>query len=123
MIDQGSSSSMTVFAKTVVLSSLAALTFGSGVCAQTVEREFTTSTGHTVILSPIKGMECPEIDKMLARIDSTRYREHAPTPHSADDAPLFEYELLLAEESYNRCVVVRKKVTSGIIFMQRSKSE
>ena len=91
--------------------------------AQTVEREFTTFSGDTLILPPIKNMECSDMDKMLARIDSTRYRENAPTPHNKADGPLFEYEILLAEESYERCVLLRKRVTRGSLFMQRLKSE
>ena len=114
---------MTVFSKTSMLSVLIGTTLVSSAVAQSVGREFTTSTGETLVLAPIKTMKCAEIDKMLARIDSTGYRGHAPTPHNAKDVPLLEYELLLAEESYNRCVVVRKNATSDSISLQRTNSE
>jgi len=108
---------------TSFLSMLAVVATAAIASAQTVEREFTTSTGDTLVLSPIKSMGCPEIDRMLARIDSTRYRENAPAPQNEQDTPLFEYELMLAEESYNRCVVVRKRVQGEILFMRRFRSE
>jgi len=108
---------MTVTTKLSVLAGVAGVMFASSVHAQSAEWEFVTSTGTKLILSPIDGMQCAEMDKMLARIDSTRYRENAPTPHDEADAPLFEYELTLAEENYNRCVIVRKEVTRGIVLM------
>lgn len=86
-------------------------------------REFTTVTGKTLILPPVTGMECAEIDNTLARIDSTRYRGNAPQPYDTADCPLLHYELRLAEESYNRCVIVRKKVSGGLRFMERSASQ
>ncbi len=90
---------------------------------QTVEREFTTVSGKTLILPPVSGMECAEIDKTLARIDSTRYRGNAPLPHDKGDCPLLHYELLLAEENYNRCVIVRKRMSGGLLIMKRSQSQ
>jgi hypothetical protein len=90
---------------------------------QSVAREFTTVMGKKLILPPVRGMECAEIDNTLARIDSTRYRGNAPQPYDIADCPLLHYELLLAEESYNRCVIVRKKVTGGLRLMKRSASQ
>ena len=123
MIDRGTSSSMTILFRSSTVAAVLALGFGSAAQAQAAGGEFTTSSGKTLMLPPIQSMKCPEMDKMLARIDSTRYRENAPTPHNKADAPLFEYELLLAEENYNRCVLVRKKVTGGLIIMRRSESQ
>lgn len=91
--------------------------------SQSVELNFTTVAGQTLVLPAINSMECAEIDKMLARIDSTRYRGNGPQPHDAADCPLLNYELLLAEENYNRCVVVQKKVTGGLLIIKRSKSQ
>jgi hypothetical protein len=123
MKDRGISSSMTILFRYSMISALFGLGFGCVAQAQSAGGQFTTASGKTLMLPPIKSMECPEMDKMLARIDSTRYRENAPTPHNKADAPLFEYELLLAEENYNRCVLVRKKVTGGIIYLRRPKSQ
>lgn len=110
--------SMTSFALATVLPGL-----GAPLLAQSsAEREFTTAAGRTLVLAPVDGMKCAEIDKMLARIDATRYRENAPTPHDAADAPLYEYETMLAQESYNRCVAARKKSGSGMMIM-RSRAE
>lgn len=112
-----------VFAKTFGCSVTIGLALGSFAHAQAVDSEFTTSLGETLILQPIADMECAEMDKMLARIDSTRYRENAPTPHNIADAPLFEYELTLAEENYNRCVVIQKNKTRGILIIRRPVSQ
>lgn len=99
------------------------LTWGSISHAQSVGQKFTTASGKTLILVPLKSMGCPEMDKMLARIDATRYRENAPGPRHKADAPLFEYELRLAEENYNRCALVRKGQTRGLNILRRTKSK
>lgn len=106
------------FARTASLAT--AFTVGTGLqgLAQANDLAFTTAAGNTLILAPVSEMKCAEIDKMLARIDATRYRKNAPTPLNAADAPLYEYESLLAEESYNRCVVVRKKTQDDITIMR-----
>lgn len=123
MIDRRASSSMTLFTRSFILLVCTVLACGNAAQAQAVEWEFTTATGETLVLSPIDAMECADMDKMLARIDSTRYRENAPTPHHEADEPLFEYELLLAEENYNRCVLVRKRTTGGLMIMRRLQSQ
>jgi len=99
------------------------LTFGSAALAQSLGTEFTTASGQKLILVPIQGMECSEIEKMLARIDATRYRGNAPAPQNEADAPLFEYELSLSEANYNRCALLRKKAAGGLIILQRAQSQ
>ena len=109
---------MTSFALATVLPGL-----GAPLQAQSSsERQFTTAAGTTIVIAPVDGMKCTEIDKKLARIDATRYRENAPVPHNAADAPLYDYETQLAEESYHRCVAARKKTGGGIMNM-RARSE
>ena len=99
------------------------LAFGSVAAAQSVGDEFTTASGQTLVLIPIKDMQCVDIEKMLARIDATRYRDNAPSPQNKADAPLFEYELSLSEANYNRCALVRKKAVGGLIIMRRATSQ
>lgn len=99
------------------------LTWGSLSHAQSTGQKFTTASGKTLVLVPLKSMGCPEMDKMLARIDATRYRENAPAPLNKADAPLYEYELVLAEENYNRCANVRQDVTGGLNILRRTKSK
>jgi len=99
------------------------LTWGSLAHAQSVGDEFTTASGQTLVLVPLTNMKCPEMDKMLAQIDATRYRENAPAPLDMADAPLFEYELVLAEESYNRCARVRKGPVGELNILRRTKSQ
>lgn len=99
------------------------LSYGSAVFAQSVGDEFTTASGQTLVLTPINNMQCGDIEKMLARIDATRYRGNAPTPLNKADAPLFEYELSLSEANYNRCALVRKKAVGGLIIMRRATSQ
>lgn len=115
-----------------ILAFALASTVGSAAYAQScppskvnnsMELEFTTVAGITLLLPSISGMDCPEIDKTIARIDSTRYRGNAPQPHDLVDCPLSDYELLLSKENYNRCVLVRKKVTGSISLIKRSKSQ
>lgn len=100
-----------------------ALTFGPPAHAQSGGMEFTTASGKTLMLEPVTNMKCPEMDNMLARIDATRYRENAPAPHNKADAPLFEYELSLAEENYNRCALVRKGASGGLNILRRTNSQ
>lgn len=99
------------------------LAFGSSALAQSVGDEFTTASGHTLVLIPIQDLQCADIEKMLARIDATRYRDNAPSPQNKADAPLFEYELSLSEANYNRCALLRKKAAGGLIILQRSGSQ
>ena len=99
------------------------LTFGSAAHGQSAGATFTTAKGETLVLVPIQDMACEDIEKMLARIDATRYRGHAPTPQNKADAPLFEYELSLSEANYNRCALLKKKAAGGLIIMQRAQSE
>ena len=84
---------------------------------------FTTAEGSTLALPPIDQMECEEMERVLALIDSTGYRRNAPTPHDAADAPLYEYELALAEENYHRCVIVLQKLGGGLYMIRRSRSQ
>ena len=99
------------------------LTWGSPSHAQSVGQTFTTASGKTLVLVPVKNMGCPEMDNMLARIDATRYRENAPAPLNKADAPLYEYELVLAKEKFKRCAGVRKGVTGGLNILRRTKSK
>ena len=105
---------MTSFALATVLPGLGAPLYAQSAA----EREFTTAAGRTVTLAPVDTMKCAEIDKKLARIDATGYRDNAPAPHDAADVPLYEYETMLAQESYNRCVAARKKTGSGMKIMR-----
>ena len=86
-----------------------------------LERSFITARGMKLMLVPIDGMGCEEMEIMLARIDSTEYRKGAPEPHDAADAPLFEYELTLAEETFRRCVA-RLAPLNGVIATTRPAS-
>ncbi len=99
------------------------MAFGPVASAQSVGDEFTTASGQTLVLIPIKDMQCSEIEKMLARIDATRYRDNAPSPQNKADAPLFEYELSLSEANYNRCALLREKAAGGLIIMRRAPSQ
>ncbi len=85
--------------------------------------KFTTAAGKTLALPPIDGMECTDIDRTLTRIDATQYRGNAPRPENAADCPLLNYELLLAEENYNRCVTGKKNVTGSLSGIKRLTSE
>jgi len=99
------------------------LAFGSATYAQSVGVQFTTASGQTLILAPIEDMQCAEIEKMLARIDATRYRDNAPSPQDKADAPLFEYEMSLSEENYNRCALLRERASGGLTILQREQSQ
>ena len=106
-----------------VLAVTLGLIFGSAAVAQSVGSEFTTASGQTLVLVPIQDMQCADIEKMLARIDATRYRDNAPAPQDKADAPLFEYELSLSEANYNRCALLRKKAAGGLIILRRAPSQ
>lgn len=111
---------------TSILSFLAmtlGLTYGSAALAQSIGDEFTTASGETLVLVPVNDMQCSDIEKMLARIDATRYRGNAPTPLNQADGPLFEYELSLSEANYNRCALLRKKAAGGLIILRRAPSQ
>lgn len=110
---------MTSFAK-IAIGTMSLSMIGAGSAyAQAAPEEFTTAAGDTLILSPIAEMECDEMEVMLSRIDSTGYRENAPTPHDEADTPLFEYELTLAEENYHRCVISEKYSGGGFQLLRR----
>ncbi len=123
---------MMMFARHSIVAIVLASAFGSNAVAQScppssltqsVALEFTTVAGEKLVLPAINSMECKDIDMMLARIDSTRYRGNAPQPENIADCPLLSYELLLAEENYNRCVVVRKNVSDGLRNIERPASQ
>lgn len=106
-----------------ILASAALLILATGFSASGDEsaEEFTTARGTTLQLPQIGALECDDMELVLSRIDATRYRENAPTPHDASDRPLYEYELKLARAHFNRCVTKRKPSANGIrMFRQTS---
>ena len=67
--------------------------------------DFVTAEGRTVVLPSIDGMTCDQMNVTLTAIDMTRYRENAPTPHNANDQPLYRYEKMLACVHFHACVM------------------
>ncbi len=70
--------------------------------------EFVTSKGETVTMHRVETMTCEQIETSLAEIDSTRYRENAPTNHDPADDSLFAYEQDLAHALFRLCVIARR---------------
>ncbi len=75
--------------------------------------DFITAKGRSVPLPDIEGMTCDEMNVTLTKIDLTRYRENAPTPHHSDDLPLFRYEKELAQVHFHACVMDTAKAEGG----------
>lgn len=66
-------------------------------------QSFTTSTGHNLQMQDVRSMDCGAMQATIDRIDATGYRT-GPQPRNPSDGPLYNYEMRLAEERYQRCL-------------------
>lgn len=96
----------------------ACLLSAPAIASDELSQQFTTAAGSTLDLPAVPSLECDEMDGVLTRIDATRYRENAPTPHNPSDLPLFVYETELAEAHFKRCVGA-KTSTGGFRMLFR----
>ena len=66
---------------------------------------FRLSSGKSIDLPTVAGLDCPAMSNKLSEIDGTGYREGGPTPRNVADLPLLEYEEELATAFYRSCVI------------------
>ena len=73
--------------------------------AQTDGTTIKTSTGHTLELPLISGLEtCDQIESIMAQIDATNYRVGSPDSLThAGDKELLAYEDRLSAQRYRKC--------------------
>lgn len=73
--------------------------------AQSAVTTINTSTGHTLKLPLISGLEsCDQIEAIMAQIDATNYRVGSPDNVTHDgDKELLDYEDRLSAQRYRKC--------------------
>lgn len=93
----------------LALVALIALCSAGAVRSQTVVTPYIpramASNGAVVMMPEIAGMDCPEIEHVLRRIDLSKYRSPGPIPVGHPDWPIFEYEDELAVRYYRSCIM------------------
>ncbi len=94
---------MMIAAQRLAAAAIAAMAAASSLPAPAAAQGFTTSTGHRVDMRDVGTMNCGDMQATIDRIDATGYRS-GPTPRNASDGPLYNYEMRLAEERYQRCL-------------------
>ncbi|HKK37447.1 MAG TPA: hypothetical protein VJ994_14225 [Paracoccaceae bacterium] len=65
---------------------------------------FETSTGVSILLTPVVSMSCDGLARKLGEIDATGYRGARPEPASRRDHRLFDYETAVSMRYYTTCV-------------------
>lgn len=67
-------------------------------------QEFRAQNGVVVPAPAIEGLDCPAIEDTLTTLDSSNYRSAAPVPEGHPDRAIYDYENLLSEQNYVRCI-------------------